>query len=144
MVLFFLIIFIPLFDFWLCWVFTAAQVSLGAASGGCSSLRCAGFSSWWLLLSPCTGPTEQVQYLLMGSVAPKACGSFPDQGSIPCPLHWQADSSPLGPSGKSFFFFNLKVELQSVGCLCVSQPLKSSESSCMEEGKAQWCRNSSA
>ena len=24
-----------------------------------------------------------------------ACGIFPDQGSIPCPLHWQADSQPL-------------------------------------------------
>ena len=23
---------------------------------------------------------------------PKACGIFPDQGSNPCPLHWQADS----------------------------------------------------
>ena len=23
-----------------------------------------------------------------------ACGIFPDQGSNPCPLHWQADSSP--------------------------------------------------
>ena len=27
----------------------------------------------------------------------EACGFFPDQGSNPCPLHWQADS---------FFFFN--------------------------------------
>ena len=27
-----------------------------------------------------------------------ACGIFPDQGSNPCPLHWQADSF--------FFFFN--------------------------------------
>ena len=24
-----------------------------------------------------------------------ACGIFPDQGSNPCPLHWQADSQPL-------------------------------------------------
>ena len=23
---------------------------------------------------------------------PAACGIFPDQGSNPCPLHWQADS----------------------------------------------------
>ena len=28
-----------------------------------------------------------------------ACGIFPDQGSHPCPVHWQADS---------FFFFFLK------------------------------------
>ena len=24
-----------------------------------------------------------------------ACGIFPDQGSNPCPLYWQADSQPL-------------------------------------------------
>jgi len=25
----------------------------------------------------------------------EACGIFPDQGSNPCPLHWEADSQPL-------------------------------------------------
>ena len=36
---------------WLCRVFVAAcRLSLAAASGGCSSLRCAGFSLRWLLL----------------------------------------------------------------------------------------------
>ena len=28
-----------------------------------------------------------------------ACGIFPDQGSNPCPLHWQADSQPLRRQG---------------------------------------------
>ncbi|KAJ8783633.1 hypothetical protein J1605_008676 [Eschrichtius robustus] len=28
-----------------------------------------------------------------------ACGIFPDQGSNPCPLHWQADSPPLRHQG---------------------------------------------
>ena len=28
-----------------------------------------------------------------------ACGNFPDQGSNPCPLHWQADSQPLRHQG---------------------------------------------
>ena len=37
--------------FWLHWVFVAAHgLSLVAASGGFSSLRCAGFSLRWLLL----------------------------------------------------------------------------------------------
>ena len=35
-----------------------------------------------------------------------ACGIFPDQGSNPCPLHWQADSQPLchqgSPSSRLF------------------------------------------
>ena len=28
-----------------------------------------------------------------------ACGIFPDQGSNPCPLHWQVDSQPLHHQG---------------------------------------------
>ena len=42
--------------FWLCWVFVAAcGLSLVAASGGYSSLRCRGFLLWWLLLLWSTG-----------------------------------------------------------------------------------------
>ena len=45
-----------------------------------------------------------------------ACGIFPDQGSNPCPLHWQADSYPLRRQGSPspllfssllFFLFNI-------------------------------------
>ena len=32
-----------------------------------------------------------------------ACGIFPDQGSNPCPLHWQADSQPLHHQGSPNF-----------------------------------------
>ena len=42
--------------FWLRWVFVAARrLSLVAASGGYSSLRCVGFLLWWLLLLRSTG-----------------------------------------------------------------------------------------
>ena len=42
--------------FWLHWVFVAVRrLSLVAASGGYSSLRCAGFSLQWLLLLQSTG-----------------------------------------------------------------------------------------
>ena len=42
---------IYLFYFWLHWVFIAARgLSLVAVSRGYSSLRCACFSLWWLLL----------------------------------------------------------------------------------------------
>ena len=70
-----------------------------------------------------------------------ACGIFPDQGSIPCPLHWQADSQPVCHQGSPPLFFRLfshyrllqSVEqnslcytvgpyqlsiLQIVGCIC--------------------------
>ena len=52
----FLQVFIYLFIYWLSWVFVVARgLSLVAASGGYSSLRCAGFSLRWLLLLRSTG-----------------------------------------------------------------------------------------
>ena len=33
------------------------------------------------------------------------CGIFPDQGSNPCPLHWQGDSLPLSHHGSSHCIF---------------------------------------
>ena len=82
--------------FWLYWVFVAARgLSLVAASGGYSSLRCSDFSLRWLLLwstgSRRTGfcscgmqPSVVVAHGLSCSVA---CGISPDQGSNPFPLH---------------------------------------------------------
>ena len=34
-----------------------------------------------------------------------ACGIFPDQGSNPCPPHWQADSQPLRHQGSPLIYF---------------------------------------
>ena len=49
-------IFIYFIYFWLCWVLVAAHgLSLVEASGGYSSLQCAGFSLWWFLLLRSTG-----------------------------------------------------------------------------------------
>ena len=49
-------VFFKFIYFWLHWVFFAArELSLVAASGGYSSLRCAGFSLRWLLLCRSTG-----------------------------------------------------------------------------------------
>ena len=35
-----------------------------------------------------------------------SCGIFPDQGSNPCPLHWQADSQPLRHQGSPPFLIS--------------------------------------
>ena len=101
--------------------------SLVAASGGYSSLQCTrfafgGFSSREaralgagasvvtaragsaivVLRLQRTGSVVVVQALSCSS----ACGIFPDQGSNPCLLHQQADSSPMShQSPKGFFFF---------------------------------------
>ena len=92
---------------WLCWVLASVRgPSPAVASGGHSSSRCRGHSSsrcaglspsrplaaehrlQTCRLSNCGGPSRSA-----------ACGILPDQGSNPCPLHWQADSQPLRHQG---------------------------------------------
>ena len=36
-----------------------------------------------------------------------ACGIFPDQGSNPCPVNWQADSHPLHHQERLQYVFKL-------------------------------------
>ena len=95
-------------SFWLCWVFIAARgLSLAVAGGGYSSLQCVGFSLRWLHLLQSTGSVVVAHGLWSavsvvvahGISCSAACGIFPDQGSNPCPLHWQADSQPLHHQG---------------------------------------------
>ena len=82
--------------------------SLVAASGGHPSSRCGGHSS-----SRCVGLSLSRPLLLRGTGSRRAgsvvvahgpscsvaCGILSDQGSNPCPLHWQADSQPLCHQG---------------------------------------------
>ena len=93
--------------FWLCWVFVAVRgLSLIAASGGHSSSRCAGLSLSRPLLLRGTGSRRAGSVVVAhGPSCSAACGIFPDQGSNPCPLHWQADSQPLRHQGSPDFEF---------------------------------------
>ena len=86
---------------WLCWVFVSVRgLSLVAASGGHSSSRCAGLSLSRPLLLRSTGSRRSGSAIVgHGPNRSAACGIFPDQGSNPCPLHWQADSQPLRHQG---------------------------------------------
>ena len=43
--------------------------------------------------------TRRLSSVAHGLCRSAACGIFPDQGSNPCPLHWQADSQPLRHQG---------------------------------------------
>ena len=76
------------------WVFVAVcGLSLAAERGGYTSLRCVGFSLRWLLLLWSLGSRHAGSVVVAhGLSCSAACGIFPDQGSNPCPLHWQADS----------------------------------------------------
>ena len=89
------------FFFWLCWVFVSVQGLFPvAASGGHSSSRCAGLSLSRPLLLRSTGSRCAGSVVVAhGPSCSAACGIFPDQGSNPCPLHWQADSQPLHHQG---------------------------------------------
>ena len=94
--------------FWLCWVFVSVRgLSLVAASGGHSSSRCAGLSLSWPLLLRSTGSRCAGSVVVAhGPSCSAAWGIFPDQGSNPCSLHWQADSQPLRHQGSPGVNFN--------------------------------------
>ena len=64
--------------------------------------RAAGFSrcSMWAQELQLPGSRAQAQKLWCASLAvPPVCAIFPDQGSSPCLLHWQADSLPVSHQG---------------------------------------------
>ena len=102
--------------------------SLVAASKGCSSLQCTSFSLQRLpLLQSMGSRAHGLQQLwhtgsivvLHGLSCSLVCGVFPNRGSNPCLLHWQADSLP--PSHQEspilsqlFFFLDEKTEVQII------------------------------
>ena len=102
---------------WLCWVFVSVQgLSLVAASGGHSSLRCAVLSLSRPLLLRSTGFRRAGSAIVAhGPSYSAACGILPDQGSNPCPLHRQADSQPLHHQGSPHTTFYIYRQL------CLSQ-----------------------
>ena len=84
-------------------------LSLVAASGGHSSSRCAGLSlSCPLLLRSTSSSRAGSVVVAHRPSCSAACGIFPDQGSNPCPLHWQADSQPLRHQGSPVKLFLLE------------------------------------
>ena len=105
---FFFFNFIYLFIyFWLCWVFVSVRgLSPVTASGGHSSSRCTGLSLSRPLLLWSTGSRHAGSVIVAHRPScSAACGIFPDQGSNPCPLHWQADSQPLRHQGSPIIAF---------------------------------------
>ena len=90
-------------------VFVSVQgLSLVAASGGHSSSRCAGLSLLRPFLLRSTGSRRTGSVVVAhGPSCSAACGIFPDQGSNPCPLHWQADSQPLRHQGSPRELFSI-------------------------------------
>ena len=98
--IFFFLIYLFIY-FWQCWVFVSVRgLSPVVASGGHSSSRCAGLSLSRPLMLRSTGSRCAGSVVVAhGPSRSAACGILPDQGSNPCPLHWQADSQPLRHQG---------------------------------------------
>ena len=100
-------------------------LSLVAASGGHSSSRCMGLSLSWPLFLRSTGSRRAGSVVLAhGPNCSAACGIFPDQGSNPCPLHWQADSQPLhhqgSPVGRFLITASISVLVTGLFILSIS------------------------
>ena len=115
----FIYLFIYLFIyFWLCWVFFSVRgFSLVVASGGHSSLRCTGPLLSRPLLLRSTGSRRAGSVVVAHRPScSAACGIFPDWGSNPCPLHWQADSQPLRHQGSPEISF--LITLSTLGTAC--------------------------
>ena len=130
-----LYLFIYLFIYlWLCWVFVSVRgLSPVAASGGHSSSQCAGLSLSRPLLLRSTGSRRAGSVTVAhGPSCSAACGILPDQGSNPCPLHWQADSQPLLHQG-SPRPSNLDVSLRN-SVTCHLETMYYSASSASSEG----------
>ena len=81
-----------------------------AASGGHSSSRCAGLSlSRPLLLRSTSSRRAGSVIVAHGPSCSAACGILPDQGSNPCPPHWQADPQPLRHQGSPCYLILIRV-----------------------------------
>ena len=106
-------IYLFIYLFWLCWVFVSVRgLSLVEASGGHSSLRCAGLSLLRPLLLRSTSSRRAGSVVVAhGPSCSAACGIFPDQGSDPCPLLWQADSQSLSHQGSPVGRFLITVSI---------------------------------
>ena len=90
------------------------------ASGGHSSSRCAGLSLSRPLLLWSTGSRGAGSVIVAhGPSRSAACGILPDQGSNPCPLHWQADSQPLRHQGSPCFLFLSFITMESYSFMSI-------------------------
>ena len=84
-------------------------LSLVAASGGHSSSPCASLSLSRALLLRSTGSRRAGSVIVAhGPSCSAAYGIFPDRGSNPCPLHWQAGSQPLRHQGSPASVFMIQ------------------------------------
>ena len=74
-----------------------------------------------LMLSQRSLRVSSVLFILFSLFCSAACGTFLDQGSNPCPLHWQAGSQPLHHQGSPLTFYKVLVFLSNRKTVYVSE-----------------------
>ena len=94
-----------LFYFWLLWSFFLMDFALVAASRNYSLVEAPGLQS--------TGSV----FVAHGLSCSVGCGIFLDQGSNPCPRHWQAGSLPLSHQGRPRRVIFLKGGFWEIICI---------------------------
>ena len=105
---FFVILYFIYFYFWLCWVFRLlCEGFLQLRQVGATLHRGARASHYRGLSLRSTSSRRAGSVVVAhGPSCSAACGIFPDQGSNPCPLPWQADSQPLCHQGSPAFILD--------------------------------------
>ena len=96
------IVFICLFIFGC----TRSWFALVVADEGHSPVWCAGSHCGGLSCRAWALDTQASVPVALRLGCPEACGIFPDQGSNPCPLLWEADSPALGGWAHLFLKYN--------------------------------------
>ena len=102
------------------WVLASVQgLSPVAERGGHSSSRCAGLSLSRPLPLRSTGSRGAGPAVVAhGPSRSSACEIFPDRGTNPRSLHWQADSQPLRHQGSPQIFLHLLYTLTISKDIC--------------------------
>ena len=85
-----------------------ATLRCGARASHCGGFSCCG--AWaldvWASVVVARGLQSTVSVVVVhGLSCSAACGILPDQGSNPCPLHWQVDLQPLHHQGSPTSLF---------------------------------------
>ena len=88
-----------------------ALLSLWCMGFSMQRFSCFGGQALGVLASVVVAPGLQSagsEVVVHGLSCSAACGIFLEQGSNLCPLHWQADSQPLGHQGNLKHGFNIR------------------------------------
>ena len=96
----------------MCRLLVVVAFSCGVQALGFTGFR--SYSKWarelWLVGS--RAQAQQLWHVVLSY--PSTCGIFPDQGSNPCPLHWQTDSYSLHTRKIPFVHFLISAILTGV------------------------------